>query len=330
LGGMSPNVASKSFIERLHEKGINDPWVVAIIHAIVILPFIILLGTIKRERDHYKPYNQYPTPYGYTWSLSIFIVPVVVMVFWLLSRPNTQIQKRAFWWAATILSSLGIILDVCFGTMFLTFDNHDATLKLPNWWSLFRFPIEEIVFYVSGIMCVLLLYIWGDEVWFGAYNKPDTKRDVKGFFEGFHYGSFAFSCLGIAAAWLYKDYLAPIPRHPGFPGYFTFLTVVAFLPTLLLFNVVREFINWRSFSFVAVYILLVSTVWEAFFGLPYGWWGYAPASMIGISIKGFYGLPIEAVLVWIAVSWTSVIVYEYISVCEHRAKAQRAGNIFDI
>jgi hypothetical protein len=37
-------------------------------------------------------------------------------------------------------------------------------------------PVEEIGFYSFGIVTVLLVYIWGDEFWFGAYNRDDSPR----------------------------------------------------------------------------------------------------------------------------------------------------------
>ncbi len=38
-------------------------------------------------------------------------------------------------------------------------------------------PIEEFIFYITGFMAVLLIYIWCDEYWLEAYNI-DYKTEV--------------------------------------------------------------------------------------------------------------------------------------------------------
>jgi hypothetical protein len=62
-------------------------------------------------------------------------------------------------------------------------------------------------------------------------------------------------------------------------------------------------------------------VWEATLGVPYGWWSYNERMMIGIFIDGWTDLPLEAVFVWLAVTYTSVIVYETIKVYQASGKA---------
>jgi hypothetical protein len=48
--------------------------------------------------------------------------------------------------------------------------------------------------------------------------------------------------------------------------------------------------------------------------MPYGWWGYRPSTMMGLAIGAWRGLPVEAVCVWLAVSFTTVIIYEVIKI----------------
>jgi hypothetical protein len=48
--------------------------------------------------------------------------------------------------------------------------------------------------------------------------------------------------------------------------------------------------------------------------LPYGWWEYRSNSLIGVQIGAWSGLPIEAVCVWLAVTFTTVITYEVIKI----------------
>src|SRR6185437_10978401 len=104
---------------------------------------------------------QNPSPYGYTVSLLLFIVPI------------------------------GVILDFFFAHLFLTFPNPAATLGIPapalgacTKCHIFvgsathivvgSVPIEEYIFYFTGFITVLLLYIWLDEYWLSAYSVPGT------------------------------------------------------------------------------------------------------------------------------------------------------------
>jgi hypothetical protein len=63
-----------------------------------------------------------------------------------------------------------------------------------------------------------------------------------------------------------------------------------------------------------LFIILLSLLWEATLAVPYGWWQYQRSQMLGFFIGGWSGLPIEAVSVWIAVTYATVIVYEIVKV----------------
>ena len=82
------------------------------------------------------------------------------------------------------------------------------------------------------------------------------------------------------------------------------------MPSASFFPTVRGFINWRAFSLTFFFILLVSLLWEATVAISYGWWGYQSKPMMGLSIGAWSGLPIEAVCVWIAVTYGTVILFE--------------------
>lgn len=71
-------------------------------------------------------------------------------------------------------------------------------------------------------------------------------------------------------------------------------------------------INWRAFSLTLFIILLTSLLWEATLGVPYGWWDFQDAQMIGLRITAWSRLPVEEVFVWIAVTYATVIVYEIV------------------
>jgi len=124
----------------------------------------------------------------------------------------------------------------------------------------------------------------------------------------FHGESVAVAVVLVVLAILYKKMLSGSPE--GFPGYFAFLVALAFVPSAGLFESARAFINWRAVSLTGFFIILVSLVWEATLAVPYGWWGYRREAMMGVSIGAWAGLPLEAVGVWIAVTYATVIVFE--------------------
>ena len=300
--------------------------------AVLVVPFTLTLMTIEGPRPLITDFAANPTPHGYTWSLSLFIVPVVVLGLWVSLRKQNPIQKRAFWITAVLLSGAGILLDVCFGLSFFTFVNRAATLGATFWGYSFArgwqktIPIEEIGFYTFGIVAVLLAYVWGDEIWFGAYNRDDGPRRTTRLRDlfSFHPHSAIFGVVLFGLGLLYKKF-GPHPWHEGFPGYFLFLTMVAITPSIVFFPVANPYINWRAFSLAFLFILLVSLFWEAAIAVPYQWWGFQPRQMIGFLINGFCGLPLEEPLLWLAVTWATVIVYETIYTALHALAAQRAS-----
>lgn len=298
----------------------NDSLVVVAMGAVLTAPFALTLLTITESRPLVVDLKANPTPYGYTWSLSLFILPVVVLAFWLSRRRENRVQNRAFWLTALLVSISGILLDLVFGRTFFTFPNQDAVLgvffhgySFKDGWQK-SIPIEEIAFYIFGALAVLLVYVWGDEYWFRAYNVDDGPRRTTRRRQviSFHPASAIFGVLVFLAGFLYKKF-GPQADHSGFPGYFLFLTLVALTPSLLFFPIAAPFINWRAFSLGFLFILLVSLFWEAALAVPYQWWGYQPGQMLGVFINGFCGLPLEAALLWLGVTWATVILYETIA-----------------
>ncbi|MGA2243581.1 MAG: hypothetical protein ABSH48_01175 [Verrucomicrobiota bacterium] len=285
---------------------------------VLTLPFILTLMTISQTR----PVLEEPVDasrFGYTWSLSLFLVPVMVLAAWLSRRRDSRVQQRAFWLTTLGVSVSGILLDLFFGATFFTFPNAGATLgiwfpgySLANGWNN-RLPIEEIGFYIFGALAVLLVYVWGDEFWFGAYNVDDGPRRRTQWREviSFHPGSAIFGVVVFLLGLFYKKCLAQADQE-GFPGYFLFLTLVALIPSILFFPVASPYINWRAFSLGLLFILLVSLFWEATIAVPYQWWGFRPKPMLGLFINGFSGLPVEEPLLWLGVTWATVIIYETI------------------
>jgi hypothetical protein len=253
-----------------------------------------------------------PSPHGYTKSLLLFIVPIIVIGFWLIPQEGVKISKKSFARTIAVLFPLGVSLDFFFARSFLTFCNPDATLgvKAPALGG--GVPLEEYVFYLTGFVATLLMYIWFDEYWLAAYSVPSEAQERSQFERllHFHPESLILAAALIGVAIVYRRHFAASTQ--GFPGYFTFLVVVALAPSSALFPAALPVINWRAFSLTLFIILLTSLLWEVTLGVPYGWWGYRSDQMMGLRITAWNDLPIEAVCVWIAVTYETVIVYEII------------------
>jgi hypothetical protein len=165
--------------------------------------------------------------------------------------------------------------------------------------------------------------VWLGEYWLAAYNVPDYSAEARQIHRllKFHPASLLIGLALIAGSVLYKKLRSPFPE--GFPGYFTVLVIGGMVPSASLFPIARRFINWRAFSLTIFMILLISMFWEATLAVPYGWWGYQQREMVGLFIGAWAGLPIEAVTVWIAVTYGTTIVYEIVKVWQASGKPVR-------
>ncbi len=283
-------------------------WLVAAMVGMIAVPAFFTLHTV-RVSSSVPVTVPNPSPYGYTVSLLMFIVPVVAIAFWFLPREGVKVSQKAFWWTIGILFPMGALLDFLFASRFFLFPNSGAILGIyaP---ALGRFvPIEEYVFYFTGFLAVLLLYIWFDEYWFAAYNVPVAATERSNFDRllRLHPESLLLAIALIAGAILYRRFVA---GPPGFPGYFIFLTLGALVPSAALLPAARPVINWRALSLTMFMVLLISLLWEVTLALPYGWWAFQDKEMIGLRITAWDGLPIEEVVLWIAVTYATIIVYE--------------------
>jgi len=283
--------------------------------AMIVIPAAITLHTVHSPAT-LVPTSQNPTPHGYTWSLLLFISPIVVIAGWFLPSEGLRIPQRAFGWTLAILVPLGCLLDFVFAQWFFDYPNVGATLGIAAPALGRPVPIEEYVFYLTGFLAVLLLYVWLGEFWLAAYNVLDYPGEAKKMRRllRFHPTSLILALALIGAAWFYKKHLAPPEDQAAFPGYFTVLVAGALLPAVSFFPVARRFINWRALSLTVFFMLLVSLLWEATLALPYGWWGFQHRQMIRLFIGAWSGLPIEEVCVWIAVTYATVIVFEVVKV----------------
>ncbi len=276
-------------------------WLVLAMFGMIAVPAAITLHTVRVS-------TQNPTPYGYTVSLLLFIIPIVVIGLWLIPQEGIQVSKKAFWWTIAILFPLGGALDFFFAQYFFYFPNVQATLgiKAPALGG--GVPVEEYIFYLTGFLEVLLLYIWLDEYWLAAYAVPDDDEERIDFDRllRLHPQSVILAVFLILAAILYKRNYG----GPGFPGYFTFLALGALLPSAMFLPTARPMINWRAVSLTMFMVVLISLLWEVTLAVPYGWWNFRDDQMLGIRITAWSRLPVEEVFVWLAVTYATVIVYE--------------------
>src|SRR5262245_46577303 len=246
--------------------------IVFLIAALLILPAALTLRTVEHPAT-LQITDKNPTPYGYTWSLSLFIIPSAALGVWFIRRSDLALVRRSFIRTIAVLTPLGFGLDLLFGNAFFTFENKQATLGIGIPARGGPIPIEEFVFYLTGFMVVLLSYIWGDEYWVRAYNVPDYRAEAKGLprLAQFHLPSVILGAALIATAIIYKKVWSEAPA--GFPWYFIYLTAVAIVPSAGFFQTVQPFVNWRAFSLTLFLMLLLSLLWEVTLALPYGWWG---------------------------------------------------------
>ena len=172
---------------------------------------------------------------------------------------------------------------------------------------------------------MLLLYVWCEVAWLSRYAVPHTEAAEKlgGRLLRFHAPSLVWAAGLLLAAVLYKKLLSGDPE--GFPWYWTYLLLAAFLPSAGFFRATRRFINWRAFGFTFLLVLLISLTWEASLASPYGWWGYQHDAMMGLYVTAWNHLPIEADFVWLAVTYTTVIVYQVVKLWQASGKGLKAA-----
>ncbi len=108
-------------------KSVSSPlagfWLVFAMFGMVAIPAAITLHTVRTSAQN-------PTPYGYTVSLLLFILPIAIIAFWLIPQEGIQVSKKAFGWTIALLFPLGAALDFFFARYFFYFQNTQATLGI--------------------------------------------------------------------------------------------------------------------------------------------------------------------------------------------------------
>jgi hypothetical protein len=301
----------------------------------ILLPvFTIAVALLTVDHDPVAPYHQGNfSPFGYTWSLLLFLVPCVSLAIWFhrhrLRQPH---QWGAFWLTAGFVVPAWCLLDIFLGNTFFVFPNPGATIGIyapaytpGHGWSS-SIPIEEFVFYITGSMSILLGYIWSSESWLSAYtlSYPDYMSRVPTAppMLTVPWKSLALIAAMFAFALGWKK-LGPHPDHDGFPAYFLFELALVVLPVAISFPAVAPFLNVPAFVFKTLTLVLTSLLWEVTLALPYGWWGYRHGSMMGIYIRPWFGLPLEAAVLWPSAAWMNVCLYEALKLYLRSGKSLR-------
>lgn len=273
----------------------------------------VTLSTIREGAD-----GALTSAGGYTWSLLLWYLPCFVMLVWFVRRRNQTIQRPAFWTTLIALLVIGFGLDYLLAHAFFAFPNESAVL-LPRAPALGEWvPVEEYLFYIGGFLFILLVYIWCDEGFLKSYNVPDYRaawqQSGRARVAEFDPWSILLALTIIGIAWLYKTRFADGAFRGGFPGYMAYLAAIGVAPAIGLYRATRRFINWPAFSITFLTVVAISILWEATLAAPFQWWTYQPSQMTGIVVRAWHGLPIEAVVVWLAATFTTVIMYEAVKV----------------
>lgn len=281
---------------------------------ILALMFLITILTIKTP----MPILQNPeSPYGYTLSNLHWILPTLSIFGLMAFLRQGPGNREAFLWTITVMPTIGFVLDIVFADRFFTFRNSGAV----HGWSVSGFsfetlsfsapiPIEEFVFYVSGHLYTLTAYVFAKDVWLSKYNSEMNRPASTG-----PYPIVAVACAGLGLIALGFGLKAAfgIPGSSPIPEYYLFIVVFGSMPFIALLPIVKRAVNWQALSWALLSVLLISVIWEVTLAVPYSWWGYRKEVMVGVFIKPWFDLPLEAVAVWLTVTFATVAVYEAIA-----------------
>src|SRR5215470_6548554 len=80
--------------------------VVFLIAGLLIVPAGLTLRTV-RHPGMLQVDSPNPTPFGYTWSLLLFLIPLAALSWWFVRRSDLVMARKAFWRTIAILAPLG-------------------------------------------------------------------------------------------------------------------------------------------------------------------------------------------------------------------------------
>ncbi|MDP1915807.1 MAG: hypothetical protein Q8L14_06165 [Myxococcales bacterium] len=238
---------------------------------------------------------------GYTWSLLVFAVPSLAIARSLSGHRLLQRLQRPVLGAWAVLVPMGVVLNLLFADDFFTYPDGAAVsgLSVPAFdftgidWA-HPIPLEEFAFYGLGFLTMLLGYAWADEVLLPLAARAGVQRGAPGWLEA------ALAPLALVVAGV-------VLSDGSTPSYWTYLSLVPLPVTLLLWPVVRARLNMPALLVTMAVLFVSSLVWEAGLAVPRGWWGYQPDATLG---RALFGVPIEAVVVWVLAPVTTAVLFE--------------------
>ncbi|MFT3709473.1 MAG: hypothetical protein QM817_17700 [Archangium sp.] len=253
----------------------------------------------------------FATSHQYTWSLLIFVGPLVVTTRELHRRGALSSVAKPLGLSLALLVPMGAVLTVGLADDFFVYPNTSAVLgvtfpafDLTGARDDFQIPIEELLFYVLGFASLLMLYAWGEAVLFPQV-RPLASRPAVSLPE--FLVSFGLGVALAAVGWFAQRMLNP---GASMPGYWTYLMLVP-VPVVIAFGpVLLTRINWPSLLLVCLALWGHSILWEVTLAVPQGWWGYQQSNMVGLKIAAWHDLPIEAVVVWLLTPVATVVSFE--------------------
>ena len=305
-------------------------WAGAVIFALSMID----VSNLHTPRIWQQP--AYGLRYGYTYSLILLLLPFLALIWWYFMAlkedrdGSFKILIRAVRRGALLTAVIFVLFDALFASYLFRFPDPNAVLGVYFWgyqwadagdcstiWQIHRFPgcyprtipIEEIAFYLGGVIVLRGMYIWASEDFLRRYTMPpdDYVRAAKNVKRRLSPspGLFVLMVVILGVAFYVKRV-----NGGGYPIYLLLQVLIISPPVVLLYTNVKWFINTRALLMVMVLQILVSVIWEATAALPYGWWAYDGKGMIGLHVPPWSELPIEACLFWIGVGWSAAFIHE--------------------
>lgn len=301
-------------------------WIVSGLMSVIVIAFLPAFITVKNAPP---PITNPDSPLGYSWSNLFWTLPAIALVLFLFLLKKPMGEKKAITISLVFLPILGFVLDIFFAGRFFTFENTASV------WGIYikgfdftmmgfsyDIPIEEFIFYITGFLFCLVMYLFSSNFWLKKYAvNPELiltealstlKKDQK-------IVPLIVCSIFIAIGFILR-FIFGTAESNLLPEYYLFLVIFGILPAALCYPDAKHIVNWQAFSLTTMTVLLISVIWEVTLGIPYGWWGYHPEPMIGLFIKPWSNLPIESVIVWFCVNFTTIFFYERVRLFIYKKK----------
>ena len=240
----------------------------------------------------------------YTWSLTLFAVPLAVGVRTLQRDRALAGSARALAITVGLLLPTGVLLTLVLADDFFAYPNASATL---GWFvGDSRVPVEEFAFYLLGFATLVVAYLWLDHALL-PMRRP-AHRSINVSLPELMHGLFAGVALS-AMGWALQRLFNP---GAPMPGYWLYLMLVPVPVVVACGPAVAHRINWPALGIVSLGLWGHSILWEVTLGIPQGWWAYQPDAVIGLRIAAWHQLPLEAVVVWLLTPPAAVVTFEVV------------------